>query len=65
MLSMARSMLTEGVLQRWAYISCFVQCMPGQEDWAFERIKRFMASGVPKFQIPGGPTEVATVAVGN
>jgi hypothetical protein len=59
MMSMARSMITKGVLQRWAYISCFVQCMPGQEDWAFERIKRFMASGVPKFQIPGGKDAVA------
>jgi exosortase len=62
MLSIARSMLTRGVLQRWAYISCFVQCLPGQEDWAFERIKRFMASGVPKFQIPGGNATVTQAA---
>jgi len=59
MWSMARSMVTKGVLQRWAYISCFVQCLPGQEDWAFERIQRFMAVGVPKFQIPGGPATLA------
>jgi len=59
MISMARSMITKGVLQRWAYISCLVQCAPGQEDWAFERIKRFMASGVPKFQIPGGEAGLA------
>jgi exosortase len=64
MMSMARSMITKGVLQRWAYISCFVQCMPGQEDWAFERIKRFMASGVPKFQIPAGQDEVAVAKLG-
>lgn len=61
MISMARSMMKKGVLQRWAYVSCFVQCNPGQEDWAFERIKRFMASGVPKFQIPGGPSGLAAV----
>jgi hypothetical protein len=54
MMSMARSMVTKGVLQRWAYISCFVQCRPGQEDFVFDRIQRFMASGVPKFQIPDG-----------
>lgn len=65
MISMARSMVTQGVLQRWAYISCFVQCRPGQEDWAFERIKRFMASGVPKFQIPGGAPEVPAVEASN
>lgn len=64
MLSMAKSMLTRGVLERWAYISCFVQCLPGQEDWAFERIKRFMAVAVPKFQIPGGRPAVAAKETG-
>jgi len=59
MMSMARSMVTKGVLQRWAYISCFAQCAPGGEEFVFERMKRFMASGVPKFQIPSGPGPVA------
>jgi len=58
MMSMAKSMITKGVLQRWAYISCFAQCPPGGEDFVFERMKRFMASGVPKFQIPGGSGQV-------
>jgi hypothetical protein len=55
-------MVTRGVLQRWAYISCFVQCLPGQEEWAFERVKRFMARGVPKFQIPSGNPAVVRAA---
>lgn len=55
MMSMAKSMITKGVLQRWAYISCFAQCPPGGEEFVFERMKRFLASGVPKFQVPGGP----------
>lgn len=58
MWSMARSMIRDGTLQRWAYISCFVHCLPGQEDFVFERVKRFMAAGVPRFQIPGGPEAV-------
>jgi len=64
MWSMARSMITRGVLQRWAYISCFAQCLPGQEDWTFERMKRFMAGGVPKFQIPDGHPAVAAAEGG-
>lgn len=52
MASMARSMLTEGVLQRWAYITCFAVCQPGHEDATFERMKSFLADAVPMFQIP-------------
>lgn len=62
MVSMARSMITKGVLQRWAYVSCFVQCSPGREDFTFERIKRFMEAGVPKFQIPGGREAVISAS---
>lgn len=54
MASMARSMISRGVLQRWAYISCFAACNPGQEEAAFTRIQRFMADAVPLFQIPAG-----------
>jgi hypothetical protein len=54
---MARNLLTTGVLQRWAYISCFAICPPGQEDATFERMKKFIAASVPEFQLvpkPGG-----------
>lgn len=47
-----RDMATEGVLQRWAYVSYFTYCMPGQEDTAFERVKRLIAESVPQFQNP-------------
>lgn len=61
MVSMAKSMITKGVLERWAYISCFVYTLPGQQDLAYERVKRFMAEAVPKFQLPGGnATRVAS-----
>ena len=54
---MARNLLTTGVLQRWAYISCFAVCLPGQEDAMFEHLKKFIAAAVPEFQLvpkPGG-----------
>ncbi len=48
---MARNLLRTGVLQRWAYISCFAICPPGQEDATFERMKKFIAAAVPEFQL--------------
>jgi hypothetical protein len=57
---MAKHMLRTGELQRWAYVSCFVVCAPGQEDATFERIKRFIAAAVPEFQLtPRAPTALA------
>ena len=41
-----------GALQRWAYISYFAECQPGQEDATFERMKSFIAAQVPQFQRP-------------
>jgi Protein of unknown function (DUF3485) len=49
---MARDFLRTGVLQRWAYVSYFVVCAPGQEDAAFERMKGLIAHSVPEFQKP-------------
>lgn len=59
---MARDLLRTGVLQRWAYISCFAACLPGQEDATFERMKKFIAASVPEFQLtpkPAAPTLTA------
>ena len=59
---MAQKLLTTGVLQRWAYISCFAVCLPGQEDALFEHMKRFIAASVPEFQLvpkPGGAVVAA------
>jgi hypothetical protein len=41
-----------GELQRWAYISYFSVCGPGQQDAAFEEIKRLIKAQVSKFQLP-------------
>jgi hypothetical protein len=50
-LMMASQLLRTGVLQRWAYVSCFSMCPPGQEDATFERMTRLIAASVPKFQL--------------
>jgi Protein of unknown function (DUF3485) len=49
---MARDLLRTGVLQRWAYVSYFTVCAPGQEDATFERMKNLIAHSVPEFQWP-------------
>ncbi|HEY1718798.1 MAG TPA: exosortase-associated EpsI family protein [Verrucomicrobiae bacterium] len=49
---MTLDLLRTGVLQRWAYVSYFAVCEPGQENAAFERMKKLIASSVPEFQLP-------------
>jgi len=48
---MARDLVAKGVLQRWAYISCFSICQPGQEEARFEHMKKLIAASVPEFQL--------------
>jgi hypothetical protein len=55
---MARDLVQKGVLQRWAYVTCFSICFPGQEEAAFSRMKEFVASSVPEFQL-APPAKVA------
>lgn len=55
MWDMAEEMLKTGVLQRWAYVSYFSVCPPGQEEATYERMKQFIASTVPEFQLVPGP----------
>ncbi|MBI5772137.1 MAG: exosortase-associated EpsI family protein [Verrucomicrobia bacterium] len=55
---MAREMIATGVLQRWAYVTCFADCAPGDEEKTYERIKQFIAAATPEFQLAvagGGP----------
>jgi Protein of unknown function (DUF3485) len=60
---LTRDLLTTGKLQRWAYVSYFAICEPGQEDAAFERVKKLIAASVPEFQLPPGEKiAAATVA---
>lgn len=51
MWSMARNLITTGILERWAYISFFATCPPGQEEATFERMKPLIAASVPEFQL--------------
>ena len=48
---MARDLLRTGVLQRWASISYFAHCAPGQEEATFERMKKFIVASAPEFQL--------------
>jgi hypothetical protein len=58
---LAKKRVTTGVLQRWAYVSCFTICLPGQEAIAFEKIKQFIAIAVPEFQLyPKAPMATAS-----
>ena len=47
-----KDLLFTGVLQRWAYVSCFAVCAPGQEDGAFECMEKLIAASVPEYQLP-------------
>jgi hypothetical protein len=59
---MAKNLLQTGVLQRWAYVSCFAVCAPGQEEATFERMKTFLAASVPEFQLTPKPAGSALSA---
>lgn len=50
--SMLFHQLRHGVLQRWAYVSWFTVCAPGQEEATFARMKQLIAASVPEFQLP-------------
>jgi hypothetical protein len=62
---MARDLIRTGVLQRWAYVSYFTACWPGQEEAAFKRVQELIAASVPEFQLATGPVSKsqATAAV--
>jgi hypothetical protein len=47
-----RDLLRTGVLQRWAYVSYFSICTPGQEDATFERMENLIAHSVSEYQLP-------------
>jgi len=51
LLRMARDVVLKNELDRWAYVSFFTICLPGQEDAAFERIKKLIVASVPEFQL--------------
>ena len=55
--SMFFHQLAHGVLQRWAYVSFFTACLPGQEDDTFAQVKQLIAGAVPEFQQPPAPAK--------
>lgn len=59
---MAAKLLRTGILQRWAYVSCFAPCIPGQETATFNRMKSFIAAAVPEFQLYPEPAATTTAA---
>jgi hypothetical protein len=52
---MARDLFRSGLLQRWAYVSYFSICRPGEENITFERMKKLIAVSVPEFQLMPEP----------
>lgn len=62
---MARDLLRTGVLQRWAYITCFSVCLPGQEEATYKRMQRFLVSAVPEFQLTPKPESMTRQATKN
>jgi len=50
--SMFTHLIRHGELQRWAYVSYFSVCLPGQEEATFARMKQLITASVPEFQLP-------------
>lgn len=50
LLSVGLTMLTTGELERWAYVSYLVPCLPGQEDVTYRRLEEFIRASAPEFQ---------------
>jgi hypothetical protein len=46
-----RDLILNGVLERWAYVSCFSACLPGQEAATLARMKNLIALSAPEFQL--------------
>jgi hypothetical protein len=62
---MARELLRAGVLQRWAYATCFSICAPGEEDATYRRMEQFLSAAVPEFQLtPRAGADAAPLAAG-
>ena len=59
MLSIMKTFLQTGSLERWAYISYFTRCFPGQEEKAFDQLKELIALSVPEFQLAVGTPSLA------
>jgi Protein of unknown function (DUF3485) len=63
MWSLAKTMLKKRELERWAYISYFTTCLPGQEKATFEQLERFIRASVPEFQTVTGQSSARHLSV--
>jgi len=54
---MVKDFLLTGVLDRWAYVTFFSMCAPGQEEATFERMKKLITAAVPEFQLVPRPAK--------
>ena len=52
---MVRDLVTRGMLQRWAYISFFSPCAPGDEEAAYRRISELIRRVHPHFGVTSRP----------
>jgi hypothetical protein len=48
---MTRDLIRTGVLQRWAMISYFTVCWPGEEEATAERLNKFIRASAPEIQL--------------
>lgn len=54
---MARDMVLRNQLDRWAYVTLFSVCLPGQEQATFDRMKQLIIAAVPEFQLVPPPAK--------
>lgn len=52
MYMMAKDLLLEGVLKRWAYVAYFSTCLPGQEEDLLAKMGDFIGESAPRFLKP-------------
>ena len=63
---MGRDLLRTGVLQRWAYITHFSICRPGDEEATYARMSEFIRASVPQYQLtPVAAEKVASASRGS
>ena len=55
LMSMWKTVLQKGELERWAYISYFATCVPGKEQATYEQLQKFIQASAPDFQTVTGP----------
>ena len=59
---MSTHLLATGELQRWAYVSYFAVCQPGDEAKTYDRMKKFISASVPEFQLTVGAPAVRALS---